>query len=232
MPTHGRTASTAVLFLSVAASLAGCTTPMMRQADLPAVGPPQETVHIKQATEKIKPGDMLQFRLPDEPAAPINGLYQVAEDGRITLRGEGHVQVAGKTLDEARQMLRGMLSLPYAMQTMELTPYEYYLVGAKDDEVKKVVRIALSDGVTVKDALSGRGVPPLGDKVIWVNRPGRTSKVAGSELLRVDWHAIGHGDNATNYKLRCGDYLFVADKQANALQRLLDPGLSPPSGEK
>ncbi len=85
------------------------------------------------------------------------------------------MQVAGKTLDEARQMLRSMLSLPYAMQTMELTPYEYYLVRVKDDEVKKVVRVPLKDGVTVKDALQP-APPPLGDKVIWINRPSRPTR--------------------------------------------------------
>ena len=80
------------------------------------------------------------------------------------------MQVGNKTLDEARQMLRSVLSVSYAVQTMELTPYEYYMVRVKDDDVKKPIRVPLNDGVTVKDALQSVH-SLLGDKIIWINRP-------------------------------------------------------------
>jgi protein involved in polysaccharide export with SLBB domain len=228
MPTQGRTTSLAVLLSVIALSLAGCATPLLNQSELPPVAPPEETVHIKQSTEKIKPGEMLQFRLPEDPSAPVNGLYQVAADGTIALRDVGRLQVGDKTLEEARQMLPSVLSLNYAMQSMELTPYEFYLVRAKDEEVKRVIRVPLKDGDTVKDAL--RGAPPLAGMRIWISR--RSHANPGREILVIDWRAITHGDNATNYKLRCGDYLMVADKPPSALQKLLDPGLSPSSSER
>jgi protein involved in polysaccharide export with SLBB domain len=224
MPHRDRTISTVALLFSVLAALAGCTASLTRQPDLPSVAPPRESVHIAQATERIKPGDLLTFRLPDEPKAPINGLYQVAADGTIALTGEGRVQVGNKTLDEARQMLRSVLSVSYAVQTMELTPYEFYMVRVKGDDVKKPIRVPLKDGVTVKEALLG--APPLGDKIIWIRRsnPGTS---AADELLAVDWNSVNRDDKApTNYKLRCGDYLFVADKPPNLLQQLLDPGIT------
>jgi protein involved in polysaccharide export with SLBB domain len=222
MPIHGRTTSLAVLFFAVSTTLAGCTSSLFRQPELPVVAPPQETVHIAHATERIKPGDILRFRLPDEPAAAINGLYQVGPDGTIQLVGEGRVQVGDKTLDEARQMLRSVLSVAYAVQAIELTPYEFYMVRVQENEVRRVIRVPLKDGITVKDAL--QGAPPLADKLIWISRPSRPDQNSvGNETLRVDWRAITHGDAATNYKMRCGDYLFVAGRPISTLQRLLDP---------
>ena len=63
----------------------------------------------------------------------------------------------------------------------------------------------------MKEAL--KGSPPLTDKLIWIARTGGDKPGGKEELLRVDWKAIPHGDSdATNYTLRCGDYLFVADQ--------------------
>ena len=69
--------------------------------------------------------------------------------------------------------------------------------------------------------------PAAGDKLIWISRPSRagTKNRSGTTTLRVDSHAITHGDTATNYKMRCGDYLFVAAQPTSGLQRLLDPRL-------
>ena len=226
MSFKGRTTSLAILLFTAAAALAGCSSPLLtRSDDVPWVTLPREGVQMKQATDPIKPGEMLQFRLPDEPSAAINGLYQVAADGTIQLTGEGRVQVGGKTLDQARQMLRNVLSVNYAVQAMELTPYEFYMVAVKDGEVKNVLRVPLKDGTTVKDALQAvRGVPPEAN--IWVSRPNR-DKGGKDEYLTVNWKAVSHGDTATNHKLRCGDYVFVAQKPPSGLQRLFDPRSSP-----
>ena len=87
------------------------------QKTLTAISPPRETMRLAQATERIKPGDMLQFRLPDEPAAAINGLYQVAADGTIHLAGEGP---SGGRQDARRGPpgVRDVLSLAYAVQRL------------------------------------------------------------------------------------------------------------------
>ena len=135
------------------------------------------------------------------------------------LPGEGRVQVAGKTLEEARLALRNALTVSYALQTIELTPYEFYMVRVTDNnEVRKLVRVPLKDGTTVKTAL--KGAPSLANKAIWIVRPGgdRSGK---DQLLTVDWPGIERGSkDATDYTLRRGDYLFVADKPPNALERL------------
>ena len=98
------TLPTLILLFGVAAATCGCTT-MFTSADrLPPVALPKDKVQVAQATDRIKAGDMLQLRLPDEPTAPLNAIYGVMPDGTIMLP-EGRVGVAGKTIAEARLAL-------------------------------------------------------------------------------------------------------------------------------
>ena len=140
---------------------------------------------------RIQAGDRLKFYLPDDCKAAINNIYTVAADGTIEFPGEGRVQVAGKTLDEARQALRGALQVSYAVQTMELTLYAYNMVRVKDDEVVKVKSpLPLREGLTVKEAL--RGAPPLAGKTIWIVRPGGGNS-SSNQVLAVDWSRVSKG---------------------------------------
>ena len=96
------------------------------------ISPPRETMRLAQASERIKVGDVLEFRLPDDPAAAINGVYPVAPDGTIHLAGEARIVLAGKKLEEARQAVRDALAIGYALQRFELTFHEYYMVRASE----------------------------------------------------------------------------------------------------
>ena len=159
-------------------------------------------MRLAQANAKIKVGDMLEFRLSDDPAATINGVYPVAPDGTIHLAGEAPIVVTGKKLEEARQSIRDALAIGYALQRFELTYHEYYMVRAVDDKVQKVVRVALKNGATVKDAL--KGALPLANKDIWVARID-PEKPGTDHVFRVDWNAITHGDKSdTNYAAAVG----------------------------
>jgi protein involved in polysaccharide export with SLBB domain len=218
MPLTRRIASVVVPLCCFALLATGCAGPFTQKKALPTVEPPREQVRAAQAREPIKIFDVLQLRLPDEPTASINGIYQVAADGSIQLSSEGRVQVGGKTLDEARQAVRNALAISYAVQTIDLLPYEFYMVRVVDGAARKVVRVPLKDNITVKDAL--KGSPPLANKRIWIARP-NPDKPGQDQVLTVDWKGITHGDkSATDYPMRAGDYLFVADPAAGGLGRL------------
>ena len=122
MRTRAGTLSTLVLLFGVVAATCGCATVFTSADTLPPVALPKDKVQVAQATDRLRGGDMLQLRLPDEPSAPLNAVYAVMPDGTIMLPGEGRVQVAGKTLEEARLALRNALTVSYALQTIELTP--------------------------------------------------------------------------------------------------------------
>jgi protein involved in polysaccharide export with SLBB domain len=175
---------------------------------------------MMQATDAIKVGDVLQFRLPDDSTASINGVYRVGADGSVELSGSGKVQVAGKTLEDARKTFRDALAISYAVQGFELNPCEYYMVRATANGVQKVLRVPLKEGTTVKDAL--RGAPSLASKVVWIARP-TPGKPGRDQVLTVDWDGISRGDRkATNYALQSGDYIFVADEPVKGMGKLLD----------
>ncbi len=218
MRTRAGTVSTLVLLFGVVAATSGCATVFTAADTLPPVALPKDKVQVAQATDRIKVGDRLEMRLPDEPTTPLNAIYGVMPDGTIMLPGEGRVQVAGKTLEEARQALRNALTVSYALQTIELTPYEFYMVRVMaNNDVQKVVRVPMRDGITVKAAL--KGAPPLANKVVWIVRPGgdRSGK---DQVLTVDWSGIERGDkDAKDFALQRGDYLFVAEKPPTALER-------------
>ena len=223
MRTRVGTLPTLILLFGVVAATSGCATMFTAAAGdaLPAVPVPRDRVQVAQATDRIKAGDLLQMRLPDEPNVPLNAIYGVMPDGTILLPNEGRVQVAGKTLEEARQALRNALSVSYAIQTIELTPHEFYVVTATSaNEVTKVVRVPLKEGMTVKAAL--KNAPSLANTTVWIVRPGgdRSGK---DQVLTIDWSELERGSKeATDYALRPGDYLFVAAKPPTALERLFN----------
>ena len=43
------------------------------------------------------------------------------------------------------------MTVSYALQTIELTPYEFYMVKVMaNNEVRKLIRVPMKDGMTVK----------------------------------------------------------------------------------
>lgn len=220
--------------------LIGCAGPLVHQRTVGFVDPPRDQLRASLATERIKVSDVLQFRLADGSTASATVNYQVGPDGAIHLSGHGKVQVAGKTLEEARQAVREALAASSAVQrAFELDPCEYYLVTVTAEGVQDLTRVPLRGTVTVKDALSG--TPRLSSKMIWIARPvpGRAAgDSTGSSLrdhvLPVDWESVWRGeDTSTNYELRPGDWLFVADEPAKGVGRLFGALTSMlPSGGK
>jgi protein involved in polysaccharide export with SLBB domain len=207
--------------------LIGCAGPLVHQRTVGFVDPPRDQLQASLATDRIKVSDVLQLKLADGSTASATVDYQVGPDGSIHLSGHGKVQVAGKTLEEARQAVREALAASSAVQrAFELEHCEYYLVTVTSEGVQDLTRVPLRGTVTVKDALSG--IPRLSSKMIWIARPvpGRaagdsTGLSLQDHVLPVDWEGVWRGeDTSTNHALRPGDWLFVADEPAKGVGRL------------
>lgn len=217
-----------ILTLCAAFVPIGCAGPLVHQRSVGFVDPPREQLQASLARDRIKVSDVLQFKLADGSTASATATYQVGPDGAIQLSGYGKIQVAGKTMEEARQAVRDALAAGSAVQrAFELDHWEYYLVTVTSEGVQDLTRVPLKGTVTVKDAVSG--IPRLSSKVIWLARPtpGRAAvgDLAASSVkdhvLPVDWDGISRGeDTSTNYALRPGDWLFVADEPARGVGRL------------
>jgi protein involved in polysaccharide export with SLBB domain len=211
----------ALLFLGLAVSLAGCTTTLNRQGMMASMEPPRERALAASAGDPIKVSDVLQFRLPDGSTTDVTTTYQVAPDGTVQVGTSGKIQVAGKTLEEARQAVRQAVAASDAAgRAIEIQRSEFYLVTVAPDGVQKVSHVPLRGRTTVKDALTEGA--QLSSKVIWVARPmpGQATK---PNVLPVDWDGIASDTNSTtNYQLRPGDFLFVADEPAKGAGRVFN----------
>ena len=234
-PGYKRTITTGAgcLLLCLFAVQTGCMGPVMHQRAVGFVDPPRDKLQASLATDRIKVCDVLQFRLTDGSTVTLNGTYKVGADGAIELSGHGKVQVAGKTMEEAKQAVREAMAVKSLVHAaFDLDRSEYYLVTVTTDGVQDLTRVPLGGKETVKDAVNG--IPRLSSKVLWLVRPtpGQTAK---EQVLPIDWEGISRlDDNNTNYPLMAGDWLFVADEPATGFGRFfgaVTSMLSPRKGD-
>jgi hypothetical protein len=134
-------------------------------------------------------------------------------------------------MDEACKAVHDALAVSMAVdQAVEVFRSEYYLVTVTADGVQNISHRPVAGKVTVKDALAG--AQNLSSKVIWIARPLPGPGVK-DQVLAVDWDGISRFDNkATNYELRAGDFLFVADEPAKGVGRVFDAVTSMMTGNR
>lgn len=210
----------------------GCS-PIVHQRSVAFVEPPRERLQASLTTDRIKVRDTLQLKLADGSAASLNGVYEVHADGSVEIRGYGKVQVAGKTIEEARNAVREALAAAHAAhQAIEVERSEYYLVTVTANGVQDLTRVPLGGRVTVKEAV--RGIPRVQQKVMWIVRPTpRAGNPREEQILPIDAEGLLHGsDTSTNFPLQAGDWLIVADEPVSGFGRLFGAVTSMFSGRK
>jgi len=219
------------LLLAGALAEVGCVgTPQPRTAAY--APPPREELSRSLAQDRIKTSDVLQLKLPGDntATATLNRTYQVAPDGTVELVGYGKVEVAGKTVEEAKQAVYEAVAVSSDVkQAIELARSEYFLVTVAADGTRQLTRVPLKGPVKVKDALAG--TPGLSTKVIWIARPSSGGGSATDRILPVDWDAVARSlDESTNYELKAGDFLCVAHEPAQGFGRFFGAFTSMLSG--
>jgi len=146
---------------------------------------------------------------------PVTGQYLVSPDGTVNLRQYGAVDVAGKTIVEAKQALKKHLSQYFDSPdvTVDVLGYNskvYYVITESAKLGDSVARLPITGKETVLDAISHvGGLSAISSRKIWVVRP--TFPGSGKEIvLPVDWEAITRrGATATNYQLFPGDRVYI-----------------------
>lgn len=188
--------------------------PMLRE-------PPREVLEATMTHDRLEVADTLELELADGTSAAVRQRVKVLPDGTVELTGCGRVEVAGKTLDEARALIREHVAAArtLAAPLVELRFAQYYVVTESADGQRHVERRPAEDSPTVRDALAD--VDDIHHKVVWVVRPSPASSI-GQQMLAVDWDAIVRGrDDTTNYKLHAGDWVFALDEPARGFGRFM-----------
>lgn len=182
---------------------------------------------------------------------PIQGQHLVRPDGTIGLSIYGSPIVAGLTLDQAKEAIAAVinpkLKLPKDVdeKTGMVTSYYdaeeqlkvireglvvdvlaynskvYYVITDGGGYGEQVVRVPITGGETVLDAISQvNGLSSVSSRHhVWVARRNPGPGHGGPDsVLRVDWIAVTqHGSMATNYQILPGDRLYVrADRWRTA----------------
>jgi len=163
----------------------------------------------------------------------VTGQYLVGPDGTVNLRRYGVVQVAGKTVLEAREALEKHLSQYFdspqvAVDVITYNSKVYYIVTEGAELGDNLMRVPVTGNETVLDAISQvNGLSQLSSKEIWIARPAAAG-FGCEQILPVDWAAITRGGStATNYQVMPGDRVFIAEDKLVAATNLISKVVSP-----
>jgi polysaccharide export outer membrane protein len=258
---HGRTTLRAWryagLFAALCLSGVGCyTAPVMPGSFVDA---PRELAKVTLPAYVIEPPDVLQIDVAKwevnpntkqilkeqspQPLKPqiISGAHQLKPDGTVHLGVYGSVQLAGLTLDEARDAVKGFLgywfgyspeAFAVSVDVLSMNSKVVYVITDGGGYGEQVIRLPINGSDTVLDAIGNvSGLPPVASKNhIWVARRGPYGGPEGcpEQILPVDWHSITKlGDTRTNYQIMPGDRVYVMAKPiirtSSFLQQVLAP---------
>lgn len=153
---------------------------------------------------------------------PVSGDYLVAIDGTVNLGRYGAVDVAGKTIVEARlaveKHLEQYFDSPEISVAVSVCNSKFcYVVTESSKLGDNVVRLPVTGKETVLDVISQLGgLSQVSSRRISIARPAPPD--AGKEIvLPVDWLAITRrGSTATNYQIFPGDRIVIAENSEAA----------------
>jgi polysaccharide biosynthesis/export protein len=166
-------------------------------------------------------------------ADQLTGVYPVEADGTLNLRNYGMINVAGKTVAEAREAVQAVLNRYFdspqvGVEVVQYNSKSYYVIMESVLANGTVWRFPITGNETVLDAIAQvERVSNIASKKIWVVR--RAPADFGREqILPVNWDQIAHGAlTATNYQILPGDRIYVASDSAVAANYVVNKLFSP-----
>ena len=107
------------------------------------------------ATYRVQTGDLLRFRLwAGQVDTPMEGDFQVEPSGVAYLPRIGRIAVAGKTIEEVRELLRASYQNEFGNPVVTITPvFPVSVMGA----VRQPATIEGTPGLTAFDAITKVG---------------------------------------------------------------------------
>lgn len=156
------------------------------------------------ADYRIGPGDQLLIRAWGQISIDFQGA--VSRSGTVFLTGIGEVSVAGLRLDEARDLIRGVVSTQYrdfqlTVSLAQLRDIRVYLSGFV---AAPGVHTLPSTSTALSGLLAAGGPAPSADlRAIEVRRDGRTVAVLDS------YRFLLRGDKSGDPQLLPGDVLYL-----------------------
>jgi polysaccharide export outer membrane protein len=151
------------------------------------------------STYRVQAGDLLRFRLwAGQAESPMEGDFQVEASGVAYLPRVGRIAVAGKTIDEVRELLRASYQSEFGNPVVTITPvFPVSVMGA----VRLPATIEGNPGLTVFDAITKVGgfLPEANRKEVLI-RNGESMKLT---------RAVPQAPHLAQLKLQSNDRVVV-----------------------
>lgn len=185
----------------------------------PAPAPPKRSVSSWRTRYELGPGDALNFGIHGQPKLSKLAV-PVAPDGTISFLQAKQIDVRGKTIDELRAAMNGVLREFHGENKLIITPAalgskRYTVLG----EVRNNGSFPLEKPTTLLNALATTGGFNLGSSgldAIELADLRRSFIVRGGQRMDVDIEVLYlKGDLKHNVQLEPGDYVYIASKLRN-----------------
>jgi polysaccharide export outer membrane protein len=168
---------------------------------------------------------------------PIDGQHVVRMDGSINLGIYGSVQVAGLTLDQARERIREFIlqqtgrardTIQVVVDVIAYNSKTYYVITDGAGFGEQLASFPVTGSETVLDAMARiGGLPQVSSKRdIWIAR--RSPNGGPDQILPVCWEEITQqGIARSNYQVLPGDRIYVKAQPIITADNWLAKVLSP-----
>jgi polysaccharide biosynthesis/export protein len=153
------------------------------------------------STYRVQAGDLLRFRLwAGQAESPMEGDFQVEASGVAYLPRVGRVAVAGKTIEEVRELLRASYQSEFGNPVVTIMPvFPVAVMGA----VRLPATIEGTPGLTIFDAIAKVGgfLPEANRKEVLLIRNG--------ESMKLDASGAGGAAHLAQLRLQSNDRVVV-----------------------
>lgn len=184
-----------------------------------------ETFMTSLPTYTIGPPDVLEIDVSGKYpnlSPSISRQHLVGPDGRINLGEYGQLYVAGMTISEAQDAIKGAFaqhieSPQVVVNVIVYGSKVYYIVTKGQGTGDRVVRVPMTGNETVLDAIAKIGGLKAPDSTqVWIARP-RLDRVGSGKILPIEWdNLVSRASTSTNYQLLPGDRVIVSRKSTSA----------------
>jgi beta-lactamase regulating signal transducer with metallopeptidase domain/protein involved in polysaccharide export with SLBB domain len=172
---------------------------------------------------RIEPPDIIEIKMPRVVPLPsyraavksVSGHYMVGPDGKINLRQYGVVSISGKTVAEARIVVRNHLKQYLDSPALSVKVVAcnskacYVIINRGTGQGESVFRLPATGEERVSDVIRQvKGLSQHSSKKIWIHRS-EPLRPGDPQILSVKWDALTQGvQPATNYQILPGDRVF------------------------
>jgi polysaccharide export outer membrane protein len=160
----------------------------------------------------LQPQDLIRVQIYKQEG--LNRDLRISQEGKITLPLIGPVDLNGKTVLQAQELIRGLYDADYFVNpqinvtVLEYAPRRVYITGAVEHQ--GAIDFPKEEGLTLLAAVSGAGPTRLANKKAVILK--RTLPDGRTETNKINVDDLLKGDSNETWPLQPGDVITVPER--------------------